>query len=120
VRVGVGALLALVVGLHWGVLQTVAWSTMFIGYSQELAIEEALHATFDASTPCALCRVVRDAGERTGDDRAPEPPQQHLLAVLPDSSCVRVSPARADLIVGHGLRAPRGAVAAPDPPPPRA
>jgi hypothetical protein len=46
-------------GGHWAVLQTTAWVTMVIGYSQEIPLVAALEKTFDGAHPCELCLVVK-------------------------------------------------------------
>ena len=54
------AVVALVasLGLHWTLLQSVAWVSMLVRYSQHDSIAEAVTKTFDGKHPCALCQVV--------------------------------------------------------------
>lgn len=47
-------------GMHWVLLQTVAWSGMVVTYAQEDCLRTALVKTFDGQHPCTLCRVVED------------------------------------------------------------
>lgn len=56
-RVVAVLLLVLSLGLHWAVLQTVAWTGMLISYSQE-GVREAIAKTFDGEHPCPLCKAV--------------------------------------------------------------
>lgn len=58
------AALILSLGLHWTVLQSVAWMGMFIRYSQETSFAEAVAMTFDGRHPCKLCQQIAE-GKRT-------------------------------------------------------
>jgi hypothetical protein len=46
------------IGGHWALLQSFAWVTMFIDYSQEAPISVAVAKTFDGAHPCGLCKMV--------------------------------------------------------------
>jgi hypothetical protein len=46
-------------GSLWEVVQVVAWGKMFARYTQEFSVGDALARTFDASKPCALCKVAQ-------------------------------------------------------------
>ena len=50
--------LACSIGLHWGLLQSVAWVGMVVHYSQDGGIGQALVKTFDGRHPCALCKAI--------------------------------------------------------------
>ena len=52
--------LACSVGLHWSLLQSVAWTTMLVGNLQSLSISEAVQRTFDGKHPCVLCKAVAE------------------------------------------------------------
>ena len=52
--------LASSIGLHWAFLQSVAWVTMVVSYSQTGSLKEALAKTFDGEHPCALCNHIAD------------------------------------------------------------
>ena len=56
--------LASSIGLHWALLQSVAWVTMVVTYSQTTTLKEALARTFDGEHPCALCKQVA-AGKKS-------------------------------------------------------
>lgn len=62
--------LVLFLGLHWTVLQTIAWTRMLLEYSQSVQLGTALVMTFDGKHPCAMCRVVEE-GRRQEHNRAP-------------------------------------------------
>lgn len=51
-------LLVLSLGLHWALLQTVAWAGMFVRYSHQSTFQEAVGKTFDGQHPCNLCKVI--------------------------------------------------------------
>lgn len=57
-------MLALTLGLHWTVLQSVAWMTMLVSYSAESSLGDAVVKTFDGQHPCKLCIAV-DEGRKT-------------------------------------------------------
>jgi hypothetical protein len=45
-------------GAHWGVLQSVAWTTMLAENLQSGSLSQALDKTFDGKHPCPLCKAV--------------------------------------------------------------
>ena len=51
--------LCLAIGLHWLAVQSVAWTSMIVEYSQKTSLPEALAKTFDGKHPCSLCHAVR-------------------------------------------------------------
>lgn len=54
------AALTLSLGAHWFVLQSVAWATMIVRYSQDDSLPAAVSKTFDGEHPCKLCKFVRE------------------------------------------------------------
>jgi hypothetical protein len=50
--------LAGTIGLHWALLQSVAWMGMVVAYSQDASFTEALVKTFDGKHPCSLCKEI--------------------------------------------------------------
>jgi hypothetical protein len=58
VRIIAVLLLSLSLGLHWVVLQSVAWTAMVIGRTQTNSFTVALKTTFDGKHPCRICNVV--------------------------------------------------------------
>jgi hypothetical protein len=59
----VAVLLIFSVGGHWAVLQSVAWVSMVVQYSQEAPIEVAVAKTFDGKHPCKICKFVKEGKE---------------------------------------------------------
>jgi hypothetical protein len=51
-------------GLHWNLLQTVAWTTMLADHLCTASFGEAIEKTFDGKHPCCLCRQIA-AGKTT-------------------------------------------------------
>jgi hypothetical protein len=60
----VAMMLALVMGLHWAVLQSFGWMQMFVSFAQTEPVKEALIKTFDGNHPCKICKLV-EAGKQT-------------------------------------------------------
>jgi hypothetical protein len=58
VRYATVLVLTFSLGLHWALLQTVAWTGMIASYSQKSSLTEAISRTFDGLHPCKLCKVV--------------------------------------------------------------
>ncbi|NDE85322.1 MAG: hypothetical protein EB056_04760 [Verrucomicrobia bacterium] len=58
----------LMMGGHWVVLQTVAWTKMVMDYSKQSSVQQALSETFDGEHPCELCKQISRA--RTGPNKA--------------------------------------------------
>ena len=46
------------IGLHWPILQSVAWLNMLVSYSEQDGFEQAVVKTFDGKHPCKLCHFV--------------------------------------------------------------
>ena len=49
------------IGGHWLGLQSIAWATMVVHYSQYCSLSEAIAQTFDGNHPCDLCKHVTKA-----------------------------------------------------------
>ena len=52
------AALACSIGLHWAVVQSVAWMGMVVSYAQSGSFGDALAKTFDGNHPCPLCKEI--------------------------------------------------------------
>jgi hypothetical protein len=65
--------LALSLGLHWVLLQSVAWVGMVVSYAEKAPLKEALVKTFDGKHPCALCKIVQKGAQ------SPQKPGLHKL-----------------------------------------
>jgi hypothetical protein len=66
-RIATVLMLVLSLGLHWALLQTVAWTGMIVAYSQDAPLLTAVANTFDGKHPCPMCKAIKQgrAEERT-------------------------------------------------------
>lgn len=55
--------LVLSIGLHWPLLQSVAWLNMIVCFSKEQGFQQAVVTTFSGKHPCQLCKLV-SAGQK--------------------------------------------------------
>jgi hypothetical protein len=67
------AALCCAIGLHWMVLQSVAWTTMLVAHSKHARLSEAIAKTFDGAHPCSLCHIV-SAGKNSEKKSDVQPP----------------------------------------------
>ncbi len=72
----VALVLVLTLGLHWAALQSLAWASMIVRYSQQQTLAVAISKTFDGEHPCGLCKIIQTA-------RAGEPDQPARLVPKP-------------------------------------
>jgi hypothetical protein len=49
------------IGGHWLALQSIAWATMVVNYSQHCSLGQAIVETFDGKHPCGLCKEINKA-----------------------------------------------------------
>ncbi|OYW75013.1 MAG: hypothetical protein B7Z37_15215 [Verrucomicrobia bacterium 12-59-8] len=88
----VGAI-CLSLGMHWALLQGIAWAGMLVSFASEGAVIEAVQKTFDGQHGCALCKKVKEA--RDSNHKQPQQtaqPTQKINAVLVEISTL-VAPA---------------------------
>jgi hypothetical protein len=83
--------LSLSIGLHWALLQTVAWTGMVLNYSQTAPLTEALAKTFDGKHPCNLCKLV-DAGKKSEKKQEAQKPASKLEVFLAANQAVLFPP----------------------------
>ncbi len=67
---GIVLLVCLSLGLHWAVIQGIAWTGMLISYAAEGAMIEAVEKTFDGQHGCPLCQTVKEG--RESDQNQPQ------------------------------------------------
>ena len=58
-------------GMHWAVLQGVAWAGMFVANLDEGSVTEAVKKTFDGEHPCPLCLAIQEGQKKEKDDSKP-------------------------------------------------
>ncbi len=73
---GVVLLVCLSLGMHWALLQGIAWTGMLISFAREGAMIEAVEKTFDGQHACALCLKVKEG--RDSDEKQPQQAGQSL------------------------------------------
>jgi hypothetical protein len=74
-RIATIVALCCAIGLHWLVLQSVAWTTMLIEHSKGASLCQAIAQTFDGAHPCSLCHAVNKGknSEKKSDLQSPTP-----------------------------------------------
>jgi hypothetical protein len=60
-----------ILGGHWVVLQTVAWTSMLMENARTETLSTALVRTFDGSKPCSLCLAVKTGREHEDKQELP-------------------------------------------------
>lgn len=107
---------ALMLGLHWTFLQSVAWMSMLVRYSQDGSLASAVVRTFDGEHPCALCVQIAEGKKAEGEKEREYPVQKlDLLCQLP-AAFIFAAPRFSDEHTGD-CTAPLRAVQPPTPPP---
>jgi hypothetical protein len=53
--------LAAILGAHWALLQSVAWTAMLADNLRTYSVAESVTRTFDGKHPCPLCRAIAAA-----------------------------------------------------------
>jgi len=48
-------------GAQWGLLQSVAWTTMLINNLHAASLRQAVETTFDGKHPCCICKAIAAA-----------------------------------------------------------
>jgi hypothetical protein len=56
--------LACSIGLHWGMLQSLAWTSMLAQNLRHDSLAQAVTRTFDGQHPCCLCKAIA-AGKKS-------------------------------------------------------
>ncbi|MGV3659190.1 MAG: hypothetical protein ACO1TE_03375 [Prosthecobacter sp.] len=91
-RLMVVGMICLSLGMHWALLQGIAWAGMLISFAREGAVIEAVEKTFDGQHGCALCQKVKEG--RDSDQNQPKQtgkPLTKIEAVLVEM-CRLVAP----------------------------
>ncbi len=67
---------ACAVGLHWVLLQCIAWMGMLVMYTQqENSLAEGLARNFDGAHPCALCDAIKEGRGNERERNLPSSPK---------------------------------------------
>ncbi|NBR86603.1 MAG: hypothetical protein EBS84_14170, partial [Proteobacteria bacterium] len=107
---------ALSLGLHWALLQSVAWTGMLVTYAQQTSFHEAVTKTFDGKNPCRLCQLVR-AGQQSEKKAESLLPMVKIESLPCAQAFVLLPPVAEDFPRGDDLAAPLRAESPPLPPP---
>lgn len=67
---GIVLLVCLSLGLHWAVIQGIAWTGMLVSFAKEGTMIEAVQKTFDGQHGCPLCQTVKEG--RDSDQNQPQ------------------------------------------------
>jgi hypothetical protein len=113
--------LMLSIGGHWALVQSAAWTGMFIKYVKHDTVAEALSKTFDGQHPCRLCKAVNQGtnGSKSDHSKSPAPVIKiNLLSQSTETALVGVSPPR--IIIAPISQRAYARTDAPEAPPPRA
>ena len=89
-------LLILSLGLHWAVLQSVAWTTMLVERTQTASLAQAVRTTFDGQHTCKLCNAVA-AGQHAEKKSESSLKLVKLEAGAPAGVAAYISPPRPSL-----------------------
>ena len=105
------------IGGHWIALQSMAWATMLLDYSQQCSFKQAIVQTFDGAHPCDMCKHV-SKGKASEKD-----PDRTVVAAKADLICVAAKSAPRPPFVSFEYPELRSSFAAtvhePASPPPR-
>lgn len=89
--------LILLVGGQWALLQSVAWTTMLVRFSQAMSLAQAAEFTFDGQHLCALCKAVKAGQNAERKESRFKPPEPLLLGLCPEPPLLPPPPlAKAD------------------------
>lgn len=111
----VTALVAML-GAHWALLQTVAWTTMLADNLQSASLQDAIVKTFDGRHPCPLCRAIA-AGKKAEQKREFTAQMQRFEFPPPKESLALIPPSEFRLLPLMNSFAERDNSAPPTPPP---
>ncbi len=91
-------MLVLTMGLHWALLQTVAWTGMLVSYSRAGSFTEAVSKTFDGQHPCCMCKAI-ESGRKAEREQSQEKstPDAKIKCVLPLEAVFLYSPRSSEL-----------------------
>ncbi|HZQ47808.1 MAG TPA: hypothetical protein VFC07_12390, partial [Verrucomicrobiae bacterium] len=73
--------LVAMLGAHWMLLQTVAWTTMLADNLHSSSFHDAVAKTFDGKHPCRLCKAV--AAGKKSEQKSEFTPQVQKLEFPP-------------------------------------
>src|SRR5208337_4785359 len=84
-------------GLHWAMLQSVAWTTMLADNLRTQSLTEAVTHTFDGKHPCCLCKAIA-AGRKSEQKKEFTAPIQKLEFPPVKENFVLIAPTQFQLL----------------------
>ena len=84
-------------GLHWALLQSVAWTTMLADNLRTQSLTEAVTHTFDGEHPCCLCKAIA-AGRKSEQKKEFTAPLQKLEFPPVKENFVLIAPSSFQLL----------------------
>ena len=120
-RLVVVAAICLSLGMHWALLQGIAWTGMLISYARDGAVMEAVQKTFDGQHGCALCKKVKEGRDSSGKQTQQQQngdSAQKITAVLVEVATL-VAPAGSSFTFSPLHQQPVHRSQLPETPPPR-
>jgi hypothetical protein len=74
--------LLLTLGLHWALLQSVAWTGMLISYSRQNPFPDAVRMTFNGEHPCRMCQAINEGRREEKQNEKLAPVNKIPLAII--------------------------------------
>lgn len=110
--------LTLSLGAHWAFLQSAAWFSMVVTYSQDATFTEALEKTFDGEHPCRLCDFVQEGKKAEKQQEVVKVECEKKFFI--ESSFAIPDPPHDFMLIAATADSPRNRLHLPPTPPPRA
>lgn len=116
-RMLVAIALVLSIGLHWNLLQIVAWGGMLVKYSKGVSFKVAVEKTFNGKHPCCMCKAIEKA--KRDEKKAPSKETDSKGPQLFVTSSLRLMfpPSEGELLLLRVAMLRQGSTAPPVPPP---
>jgi hypothetical protein len=89
--------LAAMLGAHWALLQTVAWTTMIADNLHSNSFQDAVTMTFDGQHPCPICKAIA-AGKKSENKSETISPTLKLEFPPVNENFVLVAPSQFQLL----------------------
>jgi hypothetical protein len=84
-------------GLHWAMLQSIAWTTMLADNLCTRSLSESVVRTFDGEHPCPLCKAI--AAAQKSEKKSEFTPQTQKLEFPPTKeNLVLIAPSKFQLL----------------------
>jgi len=89
--------LVAMLGAHWMLLQTVAWTTMLADNLHSSSFHDAVRKTFDGRHPCPICRAI--AAGKKSEKKTESISQTQKLEFPPlMENCALIAPTQFELL----------------------